>query len=118
MCKQSNVITVARTVSKSNDFDCHKIRTIFHLLLLGVTITTIIKVGKVVAFSVSLFSAVRAKLDSCYLQRHISFSWFDRPFLIYLPENILNHAKPVPIGVMEHCSSYTQRNRFVWSSQC
>ena len=54
--------------------DCRASLTIFHLLLFGVTTTIIIKVGKVVASSVSLVSAVRAKLDSCYLQRQVSIS--------------------------------------------
>ena len=51
-----------------------KALTSFHLLLFGVTITTIIKVGNAVAFSLSLVSAIRAKLDARYLQRQTSYS--------------------------------------------
>lgn len=54
--------------------DCLASQTIFHLLLFGVTTTITIVVGNVVAYSLSLVSAVRAKLDSCYLQRQISIS--------------------------------------------
>jgi hypothetical protein len=68
MCKQSKVTTVI----KQQNNDCRLLLTNFHLLLFGVTTTIITKVGEVVAFSVSLVSAVRAKLDSCYLQRQIS----------------------------------------------
>ena len=68
MYKQSKVTTVI----KQHENDCRLLLTNFHLLLFGVTTTIITKVGEVVAFSVSLVSAVRAKLDSCYLQRQIS----------------------------------------------
>jgi hypothetical protein len=68
--------------------------TNLNLLLFGVTITIIIMVGKAVAFSISLVSAVRAKSDSCYLQRQFSFSGIDHKFR-FQEKNILPWCKGV-----------------------
>ncbi len=78
MCKQSNVRTTVTSIKSYNG--CQALLTNFHLLLFGVTITIITKVGDVVAFSISLVSAVRAKLDSRYLQRQFSLSISVRKF--------------------------------------
>ena len=66
---------------------CQTPLTNFHLLLFGVTTTIITKVGNVVAFSLSLVSAVRAKLDSYYLQRQVSFS--------HIPLRNINHIREI-----------------------
>ena len=53
---------------------CRVILIDFHLLLIGVYKTIITMVGEVVASSPSLhISAVRAKLDSRYMQRQLLF---------------------------------------------
>jgi len=127
VCRQSKVTTVARkvtarTVIKNNDSDCQIKLTNFHLLLFGVTITTIIMVGKVVASSVSLVSAVRAKLDSCYLQRQISFSISSQSFLHNLPIEFLDHAKPLSTEALKQrasrTSSFVKHNWLPWSLRC
>ena len=90
---------------------CWILPTNFHLLLFGVTKTIIIKVGNVVAFSLSLFSAVRAKLDSRYLQRQFSISHSITKFHIDTEINCYPRIGLVPVPVSKHqISSLYQRN--------
>ena len=106
MYKQSKVTTVI----KQHKNDCRLLLTNFHLLLFGVTTTIITKVGEVVAFSVSLVSAVRAKLDSCYLQRQISLlNSSQRPnhcSIHYYP----NRIKLAPAMLLKRSESYKRRS--------
>lgn len=98
---------------------CHKccwiLPTNFHLLLFGVARTIIIKVGNVVAFSISLFSAVRAKLDSRYLQRQFSISQLITKFPIHTEINGYHRIGlvPAPVTKRQIFSPY-QRNYRRW----
>ena len=103
---------------KRNDVyqkNCWTLHTNFHLLLFGVTITIIIKVGKVVAFSLSLVSAVRAKLDSCYLQRQVSISELIRKYQIQTGKNHHRWMGLTPVKIsahkVKHCDTYYRRHQ-------
>jgi len=101
--------------------DCRMPLTNFHLLLFGVTITIIKKVGNVVAFSFSLVFAVRAKLDSRYLQRQYSTSIFNlnhidliQKYQIY--NGVIYHrwmgVTPIPVSmcnITKLCNTYYRR---------
>ncbi len=104
MYKQSKVTTVI----KQHKNDCRLLLTNFHLLLFGVTTTIITKVGEVVAFSVSLVSAVRAKLDSCYLQRHISL-FLSTPEFHQQQYPWPNRFRLAPISISRRRTSFSQR---------
>lgn len=104
MYKQSKVTTVTKQYKN----DCRLLLTNFHLLLFGVTTTIITKVGEVVAFSVSLVSAVRAKLDSCYLQRHISL-FLSTPEFHQQQYPWPNRFRLAPISISRRRTLFSQR---------
>ena len=122
MGKQSNVTAVTPKVVEKNNNDCRSSMSYqstldyqstllmnFHLLLFGVTKTIITKVGDVVAFSVSLVSAVRAKLDSCYLQRQ--FSLFNSSQQFNHQHHHSNLLQPAPITIIRRKQSYQYRDQ-------
>jgi hypothetical protein len=108
--QQSNIRTSSTVTEghslKQSIYVCQKscwiLPTNFHLLLFGVTKTIIIKVGNVVAFSLSLFSAVRAKLDSRYLQRRFSISQSITKFHIQTEINCYPRIGLLPVPVSKH----------------
>ncbi len=110
ICKQSKVSDVGRTAIKKNHDDCRMLLTNFHLLLIGVTKTIITKVGEVVAFSVSLVSAVRAKLDSCYLQRQISLLNSSQQLNHFQTHFYSHRVELAPVVVSKRSESYKRRD--------
>ena len=107
MYKQSNVRTTVTSIKSDNG--CQTLLKNFHLQLFGVTITIITKVGDVVAFSISLVSAVRAKLDSRYLQRQISLSISDQKFHNCQVRIYPSGKNLIPIPISRPRKSYRRR---------
>ena len=100
--------------------DCRKPLTIFHLLLFGVTTKIIIRVGNVVASSLSLVSAVRAKFDIYYLQRQVSISQATHSHITKINQTQIREIyhrwmwlAPVPVSKREitmRCNTYYRRH--------